>query len=89
METTKRNKAYLLDVFDKEIDPCDLAGMAARAAIEVLLDNWHDAGDELFPGDVDDVIALLNAWKEKISKDLACSTLGSKQIDDLIDNIIT
>jgi hypothetical protein len=56
--------------FDAEIHSCDLAGMAASAAVAVLLDNWKDSGDT-FPDDIDDVISLLTQWKTIVHQEKA------------------
>lgn len=58
------NKKFdaLLKRFDADIHTSDLAGMACRQALIVLLDNWEDDG-AVHPGDVDDVVGLLLQWK--------------------------
>jgi len=54
------------------IDTHDLAGTAAQAAAWILSGNWADAlkdGADIssLTGDVDDVIAVLSAWRNAVT----------------------
>lgn len=58
------------------IDAHDLAGQAAHAAAWILAGNWADAlrdgaDVESLAGDVDDVIAILSAWREAVRHETA------------------
>lgn len=52
-----------------DLTPADLSGFAAQAALKELLANWREAlADECqgnLVGDIDDVVAYLQAFKAK------------------------